>query len=210
MNESEKLKTGTTTVGIVCKDGVVLASETKATLGYLVASKESKKIYQVDDKIALTTAGGAGDAQNLVRVLKAEIKLYKMTRESEFTVKACTTLISNILQENRYYPIMAMLIVGGHDRDGFHLWSIDPVGGSGEDKFIATGSGSPIAYGVLEDGYKEGMSKEEGIELAIRSIKSARERDIFSGGRRIDVVVIDESGLKFLSENEVNEILEKQ
>lgn len=199
-------KTGTTTVGLVCKDCVVIAADAKSTLGYLVSSKNSEKVYQIDDKMAVTTAGGAGDTQALIRIIRAEIKLYKLTRNNDITVKAASTLLANVLQSVRYYPYMAMLIIGGADKEGFHVFSIDPVGGVEEDKYTSTGSGSPIAYGVLEEGYKENMSREEGVRLAIRSIRAARERDIFSGGRDINVAVIDKDGLKFVESEKVKEI----
>lgn len=204
--QEERLKTGTTTVGIVCKDCVVLAADMKSTLGYLVSSKTAQKISKIDDRIALTTAGGVGDTDALIRMLKAEINLYKLTRNSEFTVKAAITLLSNILQSVRWYPYMAMLIVGGVDRDGYHIYSIDPAGGMGEDKYTATGSGSPIAYGVLEDGFREGMAKDEAVRLAVRSVRSARERDIFSGGKEIQVAVIDKNGFEFVDRNKVAEL----
>lgn len=199
-------KTGTTTLGIVCKDCVVLAADMKSTLGYMVSSKTAEKVFQVDDKIAITTAGGVGDTQTLIRLLRAEIKLYKLMRNNDITVKAATTLLSNVMQGVRYYPYLAMLIIGGADKDGFHIFSIDPVGGMEEDKCIATGSGSPMAYGVLEDGFREGMSREEGVRLAVRAIRSARERDVFSGGRDINVVVIDKDGARFVEQEKVREI----
>lgn len=206
-DENNMLKTGTTTVGIKCKNGVVLASESKATLGYLVASETSQKVYQIDEKMALTTAGGAGDTQLLVRLIKAEINLYKLMRNTQITVKAVTTLLSNLLQSSRVFPLMAMLIIGGHDSTGFHIYSIDPLGGYGEDDYTSTGSGSPVAYGVLEDGYKKEMDIKDGIKLAIRAISSAKKRDVFSGGEKLQVVVIDEKTLKFLSEQEVKNII---
>src|SRR3989338_3949593 len=196
--QQEKLKTGTTTVGITCKDCVILAAESKSTMGYLISSKTAQKIYKVDDKIAITTAGGAGDTQQLARVLKAEIQIYKLTRNADFTVNAAVNLLSNILQNNRYYPYMAMLIIGGADKNGYHVYSIDPVGGLEKDDFTATGSGSPFAYGVLENEYKPNMSREEGIKLVVRAIRSARERDIFSGGKNINVLVIDKNGAQMV------------
>ncbi|MBI4895851.1 MAG: archaeal proteasome endopeptidase complex subunit beta [Candidatus Aenigmarchaeota archaeon] len=202
----EMRETGTTTVGIVCKDAVILASEGKSTLGYLVSSKSAQKVYQIDDKIALTTAGGAGDTQALCRILKAEINIYKTMRNTDFTVNATISLLSNILQQNRYYPYMAMLIVGGHDRDGFHVWTLDAMGGAEKDKSVATGSGSPFAYGVLEADYKENMTKEEGIRLVVKAIRSARERDIFSGGK-IQVCVITKDNLEFVDDTKIDEIL---
>ncbi len=199
-------KTGTTTLGIVCKDCVVLASESKSTLGYLIASKTTQKIYQVDDKMAITTAGGSGDAQALVRLLKAEINIYKLSRNSKITVNATATLLSNILQSARWYPYWAMLVLGGVDKDGYHVYSIDPLGGSEPDNFTATGSGSPMAYGVLEDGFKIDLPREEGIRLAVRAVRSARERDIFSGGTDIVVAVIDKNGFQLVDKDKIKDL----
>ncbi len=203
----ETRKTGTTTVGIKYKNGVVLASESKATMGSLVASKEAQKVYQIDDRIAVTTAGSAGDSQQLVRVVKAEINLYKIGRNTEITVNAVNTLLSNILQSSRYYPWLAMMIIGGVDKDGVHLCSLDPIGGGGDDDFISTGSGSPMAYGVLEDGYRKNMAKDEAVKLAVRAIKSARERDVFSGGLKIAVITIEESGLETINIDKMPELV---
>jgi len=206
MEQSIEQKKGTTTVGIIAADGVVLASETKATLGYLVSSKEAKKVFKVDDRIALTISGGVGDAQQLVRILKAEINLYKLERE-EITVNAVTTLLSNILQSSRIFPLLTMLVVGGADKKGYHLFNIDPLGGITEDRYTSTGSGSPIAFGVLEQGFREGMTKDEAVKLAVQSIKSARERDIFSGGKKIDVAVIDNNGVRFLEHEKIEGLM---
>lgn len=207
LQDMQKLKTGTTTVGIVCKDCVVLGAESKSTMGWLIAGKEVQKIHQIDDKVALTISGGVGDAQALIRILRAEINIYKLTRNTEITVRAIATLLSNILSQSRWYPYMFMPILGGVDKDGLHIYSIDPAGGAEDDKFTSTGSGSPIAYGVLEDGYKDGMTKDEGIRLVVRAIRSARERDIFSGGKKINVVVIDKNGPEWVKEEKVAEFL---
>src|SRR3990167_3661107 len=161
MHQEQKLKTGTTTVGMVCKDCIVLSAESKSTMGWLIAGKEVQKIHQIDDKVALTISGGVGDAQALIRILRAEINIYKLTRNAEITVKAIATLLSNVLSQSRWYPYMFMPILAGVDRDGMHVYSIDPAGGAEEDKFTSTGSGSPIAYGVLGDGDKDGMTRDE-------------------------------------------------
>ncbi len=201
INSGERMieqKKGTTTVGIIAKDAVILAAESLATMGYLVASKEAKKIYKVDDKIALTTAGSVGDAQQLVRTLKAEIQLYKLMK-GEPKVRAITNLLSNILHSNRYFPYLSVIVIGGVDSDGYHLFNVDSVGGITEDKYTSSGSGSPIAYGVLEEKYKEGMSRDEAIKLAVQAIRSAKERSLGSGGERIDIAIIDEGGVKIIS-----------
>ncbi|MBI5332628.1 MAG: archaeal proteasome endopeptidase complex subunit beta [Candidatus Aenigmarchaeota archaeon] len=204
--KQEIRETGTTTTGIICRDCVLIGSESKSTLGYLVSSKTAQKVYQIDNKIALTTAGGAGDTQAIVRMLKAEINIYKTMRHSEFTVNATVSLLSNMLQSSRYYPYMSMLIIGGHDKDGFHLWTIDPLGGAEKDNCVATGSGSPFAYGVLEADFKENMTKEEGIRLLVKAIRSARERDVFSGGG-IVIGVITKDGFELVDQGKIEEIL---
>lgn len=202
----QQLKTGTTTVGILCKDAVILGSESKSTMGWLVANKEVQKVYQIDDRLALTIAGSVGDALTLIRVIKAEIQLYKLMRNTEISTKAAITLMANIMHGNRYYPYMTMLLLGGYDKTGQHLYSIDPIGGIEEEKFTSTGSGSPVAYGVLEDGYKEGMLKEDGIKLAVRAIRAARERDVMSGGKLIWIVIVDKDGVKFVDRAKIDEL----
>jgi proteasome beta subunit len=204
--KNETLKTGTTTVGIVCKDGVVLASESKATMGYMIAHKEVHKVFQIDDKIGVTTAGGVADVQALLRYIKAQINLYKMER-GEISVKAVSTFVSNILHNSRYFPLLTVLILGGQDKTGNHLYSIFPDGSCIDDKFISTGSGSPFAYGVLENEYKENMTMEQGIKLAARSVKAATERDAASGGKKIRVATITDKGFEFVDEKKINEIL---
>ncbi|MFH1797958.1 MAG: proteasome subunit beta, partial [Candidatus Omnitrophota bacterium] len=184
MDEVQKLKTGTTTVGIVCKDGVILAAEKKSTMGYLIASKESEKIFELEDNIGLTIAGAAGDAQALVRYMRAELKLFKIQNQRVLTVRGAATLLSNILQNGRwsFVPYMVQLILGGVDRKGPVIYSMDALGAYDEERrFFSTGSGSPYALGVLEDSYKSGILTEDGAKLAVRAIKAAIERDIGSG-----------------------------
>jgi len=192
-------KTGTTTVGMVCKDGVVLAAEKKSTLGYLVASKDSEKIIAVEDHVAITIAGYSGDAQALARYLRAELKLFAIQNNRRISAKGAATLLSNILQGGRwsYLPYMVQLILAGWDEKGGGVFSLDALGSIEEERhFFSTGSGSPMALGVLEDGYKPGLSIEEGTKIALRAIRAAIERDIGSGGRGIDIAVITKDGVK--------------
>ncbi len=188
--DNEKYLKGTTTVGVVCTDGIVLASEQRATMGNFIASKTAKKVYQIDDLVGMTTAGSVGDAQQLVRLISVESKLYKMRRDESMTIKGITTLMSNLLSANRYYPMMVQLLIGGMDKNGPSIYSLDPLGGSIEEtKISATGSGSPMAYGVLEDHYREDMTVEEGLDLAVRAIHNSMKRDSASG-ENVDAVVI--------------------
>lgn len=190
-------KTGTTTLGMVCKDGVVVATEKKSTMGNLIASKETQKIYPIDDHIVMTIAGASGDGQALARYLRAELKLFSIENQRKISVKGAASLLSNILQNSKFYPYFVQLILGGYDNSGPAIFDLDLIGGSEEEKrFFSTGSGSPMALGVLEDSYREGMSLEEGAKLAVRSIRAAIERDVASGGRAIDIATITKDGIK--------------
>jgi proteasome beta subunit len=146
---------GTTTVGVVCTDGVILSSDTRVTMGYFVAHKTGKKIYQIDDHIAMTISGSVADAQRVVEVLKVNAKLYKLNNGRPIPIKAASRLVANILFSSRLAPLIAQILVGGVDSTGPHVFSLDPLGSLVEEKCVATGSGSPIAYGVLEDKYKK-------------------------------------------------------
>jgi len=189
----EPLK-GTTTVGLIFDGGVVLATEKRATMGYMIASKRAKKVYQIADRIGMTTAGGVGDAQQMARLMTVEGSLYQIRRGRQMTVGAASTLLSNILNNNRMYPYYVQLLVGGVDENGPSIYSVDALGGATkEEEIVATGSGSPMAYGVLEDRYTKGMDKDAAVSLAIRAIRSAIKRDAGSGeGIHVVVITSDE------------------
>ena len=206
MELQDMIKKGTTTVGLICAGGVVLASEKRATMGSFIASKAAKKIYLVDDRIGMTTAGIVGDAQTLVRAMSVEARLYKIRRQESLSVKALTTLLSNVLSGNRMFPFIVQLLVGGIDRNGAHIFSIDPYGGNTDEKEIAaTGSGSPIAYGVLEDQYSKDMTIDEGVALAIHALHAAMRRDSASG-EGMEVMVITKEKQEEISGEKIDEI----
>lgn len=206
MELQDMIKKGTTTVGLICGGGVVLASEKRATMGSFIASKAAKKIYLVDDRIGMTTAGIVGDAQTLVRAMSVEARLYKIRRQESLSVKALTTLLSNVLSGNRMFPFIVQLLVGGIDRNGAHIFSIDPYGGNTDEKEIAaTGSGSPIAYGVLEDQYSKEMTIDEGVALAIHALHAAMRRDSASG-EGMEVMVITKEKQEEISGEKIDEI----
>jgi proteasome beta subunit len=203
MAEENNTMKGTTTVGIVFNSGVVLASEKRATMGFLISNKTAKKIYQIAPRIGLTTAGGVGDAQQLARLMTVEANLYEIRRGKRISVQAASTLLSNILHGNRMYPFYVQLLIGGVDESGPVLFSVDAVGGTGkEDGIVATGSGSPMAYGVLEDRYKPDMDERAAIELAIRALRSAIKRDAGSG-EGVAVVVITKDSFLEISDEEL-------
>lgn len=197
---------GTTTIGLVCDRGVVLATERRATMGHFIASKDAKKVYQIDDLIAMTTAGSVGDAQRLVKWMQVESRLYKMRREESMTVKGIVSLLANILGGNRYYPYFVQLLVGGVDKNGPGVYSLDALGGIIEEKkAVATGSGSPMAYGVLEDRYVENLPINEGVELAVRALHNAMKRDSASGDG-IEVVKITSDGYMKIDDTEIERL----
>lgn len=206
MEEIKELKTGTTTIGLVCDKTIVLGAERKATMGYLVASKQAKKILKIDEHIGMSIAGVVGDAQALDRYIKAELKLYRLREESSIPVKAAATLIANILYSRRFYPYIVQLVVGGYD-DKPRLFSLAPDGSvMEEEEYFSTGSGSPIAFGVLEDGFRKGMNVDDAKKLVIRALKSAIQRDIASGGAGIDMAIIDSRGFREIPEDEVKKL----
>ncbi|WOF15960.1 archaeal proteasome endopeptidase complex subunit beta [Methanoplanus sp. FWC-SCC4] len=200
MQESSDILKGTTTVGLIFDEGVVLATERRATMGNMIASKKAKKVYQIADRIGMTTAGGVGDAQQLARLMQVECSLYNIRRGRPMTVGAAASLLSNVLNQHRMMPYYVQLLVGGFDKNGPSIYSVDAMGGaSPEDDIVATGSGSPFAYGVLEDRFSKGMNEKECIELAIRALRSAMRRDSASG-EDISVVVITKDKYEEFSE----------
>ncbi|RLF54071.1 MAG: proteasome endopeptidase complex, archaeal, beta subunit [Thermoplasmata archaeon] len=208
MQEERVKETGTTTLGLVCKDGVVVATERRATMGSMIAHKVTKKLFQIDEHLAMTTAGLVGDVQILARYLSAEAKLYRLIREIPMPVEAAATLMANILNQSKFFPYYVQLIIAGYDLEGPHVYSLDAAGGAIPDKYVSTGSGSPYVYGVLEDHYRDDMSIDEGIDLAIRAISSAMKRDSASGDG-IDVAIITKEGFRLIPEDQVRKRRER-
>lgn len=192
---------GTTTIAVVCKDGVILASDTRVTLGTFVAHKRGKKVYKIDEHLAMTISGNVADAQRTVDILKANAQLYKLNTGRPMPVNSAARLIANLLFSARLAPMIAQVLVGGVDSTGPHVFSLDPFGSLTEEKCVATGSGSPIAYGVLEDKYKEDRTIKDLLSVVVRSVDSAMKRDAASGDS-FDVSVIDEKGYRELSDEE--------
>ena len=208
MTSEDLKKTGTTTLGMVCKEGVVIATEQRATMGTLIAHKETKKLYKIDNHLALATAGLVGDLQTLARYLNAEANLYRLKRDNKIPVKSAATLMANILNQRKFAPYYVQLILGGYDDIGGSIYSLDAAGGAIPDKYTSAGSGSPYVFGVLEDNYHENMSIDEGIDLAIRAITAAMNRDSASGGM-ISVAKITKDGFKEITEEEIKKRMQK-
>jgi len=197
---------GTTTIGVVCKDGIIVASDTRVTMGTFVAHKKGKKVYKIDDHLAMTISGSVADAQRTVDILKANAQLYRLNAKRPMPIGSAARLIANLFFSSRLAPMIAQVLVGGVDTTGPHVFSLDPFGSLTEEKCVATGSGSPIAYGVLEDKYKEGMAIKDLMSVVVRAVDAAMKRDSASGDS-YDVAVIDGKGYRELGDDEKKSIL---
>jgi proteasome beta subunit len=197
---------GTTTIGAICMDGVVLASDTRVTAGSIIVHKKGKKVYKIDNHLAMTISGLVADAQRTVEILKANSRLYRLQRKSPIPVSTAARLVANLFFSNRYSPFLVQIVIGGVDDSGPHIFTIDPFGSIMEEKSVATGSGSPVAYGVLEEKYREGLPLKEVLQIVVKSVNSAMKRDVASGDS-FDVSVIDFNGYRELSDDEKSQIL---
>ncbi len=202
---------GTTTVAIKCVDGVIMATDTRATmLPGFVAHKRVKKVYRVTRNIGMTIAGVPAEALNILDLLRANASIYQIYRRREIPVRAVASLASNLLFSNRLFPYAVQIIIGGYDSEGYHLFSLDPFGSAIEDNLIATGSGSPVAYGVLESEYNENISLNDGLRLIAKAIQSAIKRDVFTGDNFDIATITREKGYVELSTEEKMSLIGKK
>lgn len=204
--QEKEVETGTTTIGLIASDAVILAADKRATLGRMKTTKNAQKIFELGPGLGLTIAGSVGDAQQLVRIMRSQLKLRQL-EATALTVEGTATLLSNILHAQRLYPFFNQFILGGVRSDEPELYDLDPMGGKLDyQRFTATGSGTPMSYGLLEDAYEEDMSLDDGKELAVRTVTTAMERDTASGDG-IDVAVITSDGVTRLDTDEVSSYL---
>ena len=201
---TEVIKTGTSTVGITYNGGVVVGADHRATMGHFIANKSVQKLFRISKNVALTTAGLVGHAQSLSRTLAAELRLFELKRDQEMTVKGASTLTANILSGRPHY---VQLLIVGVDDSGPSVFSIDSAGGSIPDVYCATGSGSPFMYGVLEDQFKPGMTQDEALALAAKSLLASAQRDAASGNGMDLAFITQKAGFNQLSEEDVSELL---
>ncbi len=192
---------GTTTIGVVCRDGVILASDTRVTMGFYVAHKQGKKVYRIDDHLAMTIAGSVADAQKAVDILTSDAGLYRINVGRRMPVNSAARLLSNLLFSARYVPLLAQVLVGGVDDTGPHVFSIDPFGSLTEEKYVSTGSGSPVALGILEERFMPDMPVKDMVPIIIEAVTAAMKRDAASGDS-FNIAVIDDKGYRDLSEKE--------
>jgi proteasome beta subunit len=186
----ETYKTGTTTVGIISKDSIILAADMQATMGNLQSNTDMTKLYKINDHLAVTIAGSVGDALVLVRFLKVQASLYELEHKTPMNTKACATLLSNVLNANRFYPYFTQFILAGSVGE-LSIYNIDIAGGVVQEKqFSYSGSGSELALSVLDNKYKKDLSTNDAIKLAKEAILAAKKRDIYTGGQGVKMFVI--------------------
>ena len=197
---------GTTTVGLVCSDGVVFATDTRVTAGGFIAHKRAKKLLKIDDNLAMTISGGVADLQYVADTLKYYTNMYRVERRMPMPVKAAAQVVSNVAFSSRLYPLLVDVLVGGVDPSGGSIFNVDFFGSMNQEKMIATGSGSPVAYGILEAEFKEGMTAAKAYPLAAKAIIAATRRNVATGDH-FDVAVLDNDGFRELSEVEKDKLL---
>ncbi|MEX0854434.1 MAG: archaeal proteasome endopeptidase complex subunit beta [Nitrosopumilaceae archaeon] len=205
-NVEEKILHGTTTVGIKAKDGVVLCADMRASAGYFIANNNTMKIQQIDDHAGMTMAGGVADAQNITDILRYHANLHRIQKNEPISIKSLTRLTSLIFHQNRGYPFMADILVGGYDKQGPALFNIDMFGSVEEKTYVTTGSGSPVAYGLLEEEYRDDLNVEDAKVIALRAVKAAITRNIGTGDG-INVSIIDKDGFRLLSKEQKKAII---
>jgi len=203
------LKTGTTILGIVCKDGVVMAADRQTTAGNIVMIKDKKKVHQLNNYLVFSGCGVASDIQRVSKLLTAELKLKELRAKSRPTVKQAASLMATMnysgIRQPSMIPQQAGILIAGFNEDGTtELYTIEPAGSvvKVEDYDANFGSGMPYVLGLLERQYKKGLTIKEGIELAKESLKSSTQRDIGSG-YGIDIFTITKEGIKKVVSQEI-------
>jgi len=205
-NVEEKILHGTTTVGIKAKDGVILCADMRASAGYFIANNNTMKIQKIDEHAGMTMAGGVADAQNITDILRYHANLHRIQKQEPIPIKSLTRLTSLIFHQNRGYPFIADILVGGYDKTGSDLYNIDMFGSVEKKTFVTTGSGSPVAYGLLEEEFHENLSVEDAKILALRAVKAAITRNIGTGDG-INLAILDKDGFHLLTKEQKKVII---
>ena len=202
-------KHGTTTIALRFKGGIAAAADKRASMGTFVASKKADKLHELNEFTVATIAGMVSDAQYLVNLTRANLNLYELGRGYAPSTKMAGNLLASIMYEQyrSYFPYWVQMIVAGLDKDGPHVYTLDMAGGISDEDFASTGSGSPVAYGVLESQWKEDLTEEEGLKIAIMALATAISRDAATGDG-MDVVIVNKKGVKRLTTEEVKKYLE--
>ncbi|MEK6972348.1 MAG: proteasome subunit beta [Thermoproteota archaeon] len=189
---------GATAVGISFDDGIVLASERRIAYGNFLVSKSTKKTFPLTPNVAAACAGLVADMQLLSLQIKALAKIRKMEIKRDVPPNSIAKMMSNLMYERRFFPLLTQVIVGGLV-DKPSIYTLDPLGSVLPDEYAAVGTGAEMALGVLDQSYKEKLTEKEAVDLAIKSVRSATMRDSFSGDG-IDILVINKQGTKEFTE----------
>ena len=203
-----KIFEGTTTIGLTCSDGIVLATDKRASWGGFIASKKARKIFNINDVVGATVAGSVGDAEALMRLIQAEARLFEMNNLEKLGPQSLSVLMANILQGNKIFPYLVQVIIAGFHKGEARLFTLDPIGGLIEEKMAATGSGSPMAYGILDLEYSEHKTVADNIPIALKALKSAMARDSHTGDG-MELATITKGVFKTYSEEELKGLLSK-
>ncbi len=190
---------GATAVGITYDGGVVIASERRVAYGNFVVSKTTKKTFKITDYVGACCAGMVADMQVLAMQMRALTKIRKMELKRDIPPNSVAKMMSSLMYERRFYPLLTQVIVGGVDGNPA-IYTLDPLGSVLPDDYAAVGTGAEMALGVLDQEYKSKMKEKEAVALVIKSIKSATMRDAASGDG-IDVLVADKNGVREFTEN---------
>jgi proteasome beta subunit len=195
---------GTTTVAMSCSDGVVLCTDTRVTAGYLyIAHRRGKKVHRIDNHVGVTIAGTVAEAQSMIDTLKYYANLYKLESEKPIPIKSLGRISANIFFANRYYPFIADFLIGGYDNiEGNVIYSVDFFGALTKEDAVSTGSGSPVAYGIIEDQYRKGMRVDQVVPIAIQAVNAAIKRNAGTGDGFDVAVITKEKGYQELSKQE--------
>lgn len=201
---NETLKTGTTTLGLVGKDLVVLAADKRATAGDMIVNKKAQKIFRIAENLAVTVAGTVSDIVLLIKLIKAELKLKEVRIGRKSSVKEAANLLATYVYSNirnfSVIPGVTHFLMAGYDEKGLHLFDIFPDGTAIDiEEYVSSGSGSVFVYGVMEANYKNELNEKEAIELANKAVNAALQRDTCSGGG-VDIWVVDKKGIRVVME----------
>jgi proteasome beta subunit len=183
---------GASVVGISYSDGVILAADKRISFGNFVVNKNIKKTFTVTDHVGAACAGMVADMQVLVRQVEALAKIRKLETRREVAPNSIAKLMSVIMFERRYFPLLTQVIVGGINEKP-EIYTLDPLGSVLPDDYAAVGTGAEGALGIMDAEFKPNMSEEKVKELASRAIKSAVQRDAASGDG-IDILFMTRNG----------------
>ncbi len=185
---------GAPAVGITYQDGIVLAAEKRISYGNFVVNKNTKKIFTITDQVASACAGMVADMQVLTRQVGALAKIRKLETRRDMATNSVAKLMSVIMFERRYFPLLTQVIVGGVQTTP-EIYTLDPLGSLLPDNYAAVGTGAEMALGIMDAEYKKNMSEDTSKKLAIKAVKSSIQRDSASGDG-IDVLTITKKGIE--------------